>query len=280
MPKPPSPLFLLIGILTLLLAAGTVYFWQHGKRPLRDFFVLGTVGWIISFSLERAWFGITREPVFFAVDAFLGEGKGDWLLWLYPGLVAGGVHAVLLRLLADRTRLREADWHQAVAFAIGYGAIKTVVWGALSLLGFVHLTLFFHTLEAPVQKIVAQEFGRNYGLIPLQTLDYAMTLVIHAFIGLLVLCSVQRKQARWFWAALIYSSAIHALALWLSDKLGTRMAPPARELALFELLIAGFAVLAGVGIRKLQPLFREPEPLPEETEEKAESELLELVTSA
>lgn len=279
MPKPPSPLFLLIGILTLVIAGGTVYFWQHGKRSLRDFFVLGAVGWVISFSLERAWFSMTREPIFFLVEALFGEGKGDWLLWLYPGVVAGACHAVLLRLLADRTRLREADWHQAAAFAIGYGAIKTALWGLLSLLGMVHLTLFFHTLEAPQKAIVAQQFGPNYGLIPLQVLDHGMTLVIHAFVGLLVLYAVQRRQARWFWLAFGYSCTIHALALWLSDKLGTRQVAPAKDLAQFEVLIAGFAILAGVGIRKLKPLFPEPAPPPEE-EESTESELLELVTSA
>lgn len=279
MPKPPSPLFLLIGVLTLAIAAGSVYVWQHGKRPLRDFFVLGTVGWAISFALERAWFGISREAVFFTIEAFLGAGKGDVLLWLYPGLVAGAVHCAILRLLADRTRLREADWHQAAAFAIGYGALKTALWGFLSLVGFLHLTLFFHTLEGPQRAIAAQQFGRNYALIPLEVLDHGMTLVIHAFIALTVLHSVQRRQARWFWAAFLYSCAIHALALWLSDKLGTRQAAPAKDLAQFEVLIAGFAVLAGVGIHKLKPRFPEPAP-PEEEEESTESELLELVTSA
>lgn len=247
---------------------------------MQVYFGLGMVAWVIGFALERGFFGISREAVFLLVDLTLGADRATALLWIYPGIIAGLLQCGVLQLVINRTRAREADWYEAAAFGIGFGALKVALWGLLSLAGVLYLSLLWGTLEAPQQAFVGQQFGRNYGLIPLEVLDHGLTLVILVFTALLVLYGIQQRQARWFWLAVLYSSAIQSAAPWVADILGTRQAARPVDLAQYEALIGSFALVALLGIRALKPRFAEPKPYEPEEPREEQPELLEMIVSS
>ena len=136
--------------------------------------------------------------------------------------------------MALKTRLKRAYWNQAVAFAIGFGAIETFLAGAVTFLVMVAVVRFRELISARSMAAIANAFGS-----PLAIAEQLAGVAVDVFAGIFILYAVRMRQWRWFWIALAYKAGIGAF----NAGGGASTVESVARLALAGVALAGVALL-------------------------------------
>ncbi len=226
-----QPVFLLSGFWLMLFAAAAVVLWRRGRPPLWYEFTCGALAWAGSLVLRTAW----QIPVNSVAQRVLG----DPLFYFYAGLLIGVFECGVPLLLALRTRLKKADWNQAVAFGIGFGAIQAFLAGAATFVVMLAVIRFRQHVSPESMAAISDAFGARVLGIPTVMVERLMGMAVHAFAGVLILYAVRTREWRWFWIAFAYKAAIGTFAGWG----GLESAAPAAWLAFAVVSLAGLVSL-------------------------------------
>jgi uncharacterized membrane protein YhfC len=129
---------------------------------------------------------------------------------VYVGALTG-VFEVGVTFLAVRfTRLGRAPWASALAFGIGFGAVEAL------LLGISPLSAGLIALLAPATFTPGQLESLAAVANPLLAVapiwERFFTILVHILCNLLIFYAVAIRQARWFWLAFAYKTALDAVA--------------------------------------------------------------------
>lgn len=180
----------------ILVAVIAVSFWQRGKPSLWIFVGIGALAWAVAVTLKVAWAVPTNKLVHSGLNQVLGKAIGEPLFWVYIGLLTGIFECGIKQLFVIKTRLKEADWNQAVAFGIGFGAMEAFLLGAVSFIGLLMVIVFFEHIPAEAKDQIAKGLGDNFAVIPLPIVERIIALLVHVFSSVLIVYGVQVKQAR------------------------------------------------------------------------------------
>lgn len=254
MSQPPSPLFFLSGIGMMLVAVTAVLLWQRGKPSLWLPVGIGAMAWAVAVVLKVAWAVPMNKLVHSGLNQFLGKAVSEPLFWLYIGLLTGIFECGVKQIFVAKTRLRNADWNQAIAFGIGFGAMEAFLIGAVSFIGLLAVIIFFEQIPAETKTQLAEAIGDSPALIPLPIIERIIALLVHTFSSVLIVYGVMVKQLRWFWLSFAYKSAVDAFAAWGILAFGVRES--AVKLAQFEVMVSVFAIVALIGLWVMRSKFK------------------------
>ena len=226
-----EPVFLFLGLALMLAAIAAVLLWQRGRPSLLHAFTWGAAAWAIASVLKLAW----QIPVSPLIQRTLSAP----LFYLYAGLATGAFECGVPLLVALKTRLKRSDWNEAVAFAIGFGAIETFLAGAATFLVMAAVMRFREHISADSMAAIANAFGSRILGVPLAITEQLAGVAVDVFAGVFILYGVRMRQWRWFWMALAYKAGIGAF----EAGGGVSTAESIAKLALAAVGLAGVALL-------------------------------------
>jgi uncharacterized membrane protein YhfC len=243
------PLSLLGGIGMILVALGFAAY--AGLRQLGwGALGLGALAWGVAVALKFAWAIPFNPPIYTAVNQAL-PSLGVPLFALYIGALTGIFEVGLMALLLSYTRLGKAAWPHTLAFGIGFGAIEALLLGVSSLSSMLAAMVISVALPPAPTEILVRLGNILWGLAPI--VERLATVLIHICSTVLIFYAVNTRQARWFWLAFGYKTAIDAVAAAFVhingiDTLG--------RVWTFEAIVILFSLAGWLGLRWLAPRYQ------------------------
>jgi hypothetical protein len=184
----------LTGVAMLLVAIGTTLFWDRLASRRWQITAFGALAWIVTVALKFAWKTPTNDFIQNSLGTILGSTIGDTTYWIYRGVLTGVFECLVLYFIIVRTRLRDANWIDAVAFGVGFGAIEALGLGVFSI-----VRTSMPGAGAPVQL--------TYPLY-IFVIRFTVTIV-HVFTSVAVLyaASMQERHLIWLSLSFLFKSA-------------------------------------------------------------------------
>lgn len=157
--------------------------------------------------------------------------------WPLPLLAIGlglsaGLFEETARYLVYKFWIKEArTWRQGVMFGAGHGGTEAIIVGGLAALTTVQLfalqTTDLNTLGLPADQLaVLQQQLEAFSTAPLYAtllgaVERVWAMIFHIAAALLVLQAVRRRNLLWLLAAILWHTALNAVAVYLADVAGT-----------------------------------------------------------
>jgi uncharacterized membrane protein YhfC len=129
---------------------------------------------------------------------------------LYVGALTGIFEVGVVALLLNYTRLGKAAWPRAIAFGIGFGAIEALLFGVSSLSSMLAAMVISVALPPASIEVLARLGNILWVLAPV--VERLAAILIHICSTVLIFYAVNTRQARWFWLAFGYKTAVDAAA--------------------------------------------------------------------
>lgn len=231
---PTSPLVLASGLGMVLVAVAFVVYAALRRLGWR-YLGLGAMAWVITVTLKFLWAALFNPSI---EQALLGESTldvGNLIYYVYIGILTGVFEVVGVWFLLRYTSLGKVEWERALAFGIGFGAVEALLLGIVGLANGL-LILFVPAIIPPVTSlpfVIAPVWERFFAVF------------IHIFTNVLLFYGAVKLQARRFWLAFAYKTAVDAVAtfgiVWGLNAVD--------HLWLFESVVALFGIAGWLGTR-------------------------------
>ncbi len=236
-----NPLLMVI----LGLGAGAVL---AGRRAEAwRFYFVGVVTFILSQVLHIPFNVWILNPW---IGSFSSNGSTLLIVSVFLGLSAG-VFEEIARYVAFRFVVREArDWHAGVMFGAGHGGVEAVLVGLFALYTVMQLTMLrgqdvgVLIGDAPLEQLervqaqVAAFWALPWYAVLLGALERLFAILFHLSASLMVLQVFLRRNLAWLLAAILWHTALDAVAVYVSSVWGIYWAEAA----------VGLMALVSVGI--------------------------------
>jgi uncharacterized membrane protein YhfC len=247
-PAAVPPLALLGGIGMILVALSVAAY--AGLRQLGwGALGLGAVAWGVSVALKFAWAIPFNPPIYTAINQAL-PSLGIPLFTLYVGALTGIFEVGLVALLLNYTRLGKAAWPRALAFGIGFGAIEALLFGVSSLSSML-AAMVISMVQPPAPEVAARLGNILWVVAPV--VERLGALFIHTCCTVLIFYAVNTRQARWFWLAFGYKTAVDAAAAVCVHIHGI---DTLQHVWTFEAIVILFGLAGWLVLRWLAPRYR------------------------
>ena len=203
-----SPVALVGGIGMIAVAVAFVVY-ALVRRLGVGFLALGAVAWVVTVGVKvilaliaNAW--VRKQTL------LLGEPTGTAIFSIYLGLLTGVTEVALVWVFLRFTRFGRARWPGVLAFGIGFGEIEAVLLGLSSLvLAVVAMTI---PERLPKEVLAPLEHANTLWIQLAPISERIFACLGHVGTNVLLFYSVARREARWFWLAFVYKTAIDAVA--------------------------------------------------------------------
>ena len=247
-PAAVPALALLGGIGMILVALGFAAY--AGLRQLGwGALALGALAWGVTVALKFAWAIPFNPPIYTALDQMVPSHYLT-LFALYVGALTGIFEVGLVALLLNYTRLGKAAWPRVLAFGIGFGAIEALLFGVSSLSS-VLAAMVISMTNPPAPEVAARLGNILWVLAPV--VERLGAIFIHMCANVLIFYAVNTRQARWFWLAFAYKTAVDAAAAVCVHIHGVDTLV---HVWTFEAILLLFGLAGWLGLRWLAPRYQ------------------------
>jgi uncharacterized membrane protein YhfC len=240
---------LLNGLLMIVIPLGVgVYIVRRWRLSWR-LFMIGAGTFIGSQVLHIPFNQFALLPLVNSMDLMNAERGIPLLLYgLFFGLSAGifeegARYLVLQRWLKDARR-----WEEAVLYGAGHGGVEAILLGGLALFAFFQALAYRNAdlaeivpaeqLEAAIAQIGAYWSAPWYAAI-LGAVERCLAIVVQITLAVLVFQAILRRNVLWLALAVLWHTAVDAIALIGNKSWGIYPA----EGALFLMALASLAIL-------------------------------------
>ncbi len=171
------------------------------------------------------WWGVTMAPKYL-MDLYITPGIASWVftrlglvaallgLGVYVGLRTGLLESALVLLAFKREGLNDLNVDEAIAFAIGFGALEAIFLGIPSLIQIATFNLYPSTVESlpldQLMQIMAQLNAPTW-VVGAPIIERGFTMMAHVYAILLIYRGVRDEDSRSVRMAVAYKSALDAL---------------------------------------------------------------------
>jgi uncharacterized membrane protein YhfC len=251
--------WLLVGAVGKLAAGiAPVAWWRAGRKGLWGAMALGLLAWTIGVALKVAWAVPTNKAVLGWFARTLPATLAPVVSHAYIGMLTGVFECGLVLLIAWRTRLRQADWAQAMAYGLGKGGGEAAILGLVALF---QAVVIAGLGERATSQLTPEQHS---AVVQMATAASACSAIVerlaalaaHALSSVLIVYGLRVRQQRWFWLSFLYLGTVDALAAWGIAVYGS-------SLPLRPLFFAYLALISAVGLAGLRLLGAKFPPAPE-----------------
>ncbi|MCL5026472.1 MAG: YhfC family intramembrane metalloprotease, partial [Chloroflexi bacterium] len=213
-----SPILLVPGLSMILLALVFVLGWKITERPPWSFFLWGALALIISFIIRTIIEVFGTVPLFQALTG-LPETPANLLYLLYLAMLVSVFDTGLMLLFVRVSGVGRANWQQAVAYGIGFGAIWSLILGISG--AFTALRAIVSPELTPVDQLLQmQSLADNFWLaFPPQFVERIGAIVGNITAAALIIYAYRSGAWRYFWAALVYATLVEGMPVWVIQAL-------------------------------------------------------------
>ncbi len=162
----------------------------------------------------------------YLMDLYITPGIATWVftrlglvaallgLGVYVGLRTGLLESALVLLAFKREGLNDLNVDEAIAFAIGFGALEAIFLGIPSLIQIATFNLYPSTVESlpldQLMQIMAQLNAPTW-VVGAPIIERGFTMMAHVYAILLIYRGVRDEDSRSVLMAVAYKSALDAL---------------------------------------------------------------------
>lgn len=228
--------------------------WVLSLGAVWSVLLLGGLAWIISVALKFAWAIPLNKPIINFLKSKLPANLAGPISWTYIGLLTGIFECgVALAFVLKFPMLGQANWQNALAFGIGFGAMEALLLGLLALWGVGYHK--FRPESIPKEEMNKWEITSNRLLmIPIPIAERIFTLFIHIFTKVLIILAVQQNNYILFWYSFGFKSMVDAIAGWMHLEKDIRNVTKASQMWAFQSIFMILALISSLGIRLLQKI--------------------------
>ena len=149
-------------------------------------------------------------------------------LGLLAGLFEETARYILYKFILKKTN----TWNEGVYVGLGHGGTEAIILGILGVLTFVNMLVYRNMdlstipsipadqLELAKQQVEAFWSTPPY-LVILGVVERAFAICLHAALSVMVLYGIVKKQAVWFWLAVLWHTVIDAVAVYFVQQIDT-----------------------------------------------------------
>ena len=248
-----SPLFFISGIGMVGVAVASAL-WIISLGATWSVLLLGGLAWIISVALKMAWAVPTTKPILNFLKSRLPVNLSGPISWSYIGLITGIFECgIALAFVLKLPILNQADWVNALAFGVGFGAVEALIVGLASL---GHIGYYMFRPESIPEK-KREEFKitpNSLLMIPVGIVERAATLPIHIFTKVLIILAVQQNIYLLFWFSFGFKSLVDGIAGWMHLEKDIKNVTKASQMWAYESIFIVLALISLIGIIILQKI--------------------------
>ena len=248
-----SPLFFISGIGMVGVAVASAL-WIISLGATWSVLLLGALAWIISVALKIAWSVPTNKPILNFLKSKLPAKLSGPLSWSYIGLLTGIFECgIALAFVLKLPILNQANWVNALAFGVGFGAVEAFVLGLAALGGVVYYTF------CP-ESIPEKDWGKwritpnSLRMIPIGIVERVSALCIHVFSKVLIILAVQQNIYLLFWFSFGFKTLIDGIAGWMHLKKDILSVTKASQWWAYQSIFIVLALISLIGIILLQKI--------------------------
>lgn len=242
-----SPLFFITGLGMVGVAVASVL-WVIGLGAAWPALLLGAAAWIVAVFQKITWAARFNMPIFnYIRNRFSAKHAGP-VSWSYVGLITGIFECGIAFIFAFFIpALRQANWPDALAFGIGFGAAEALFLG-LGQLGYIG----YYTLRPEAVPEKDRESlvitTNSLLMIPIGIVERASALPIHVFTKLLIILAIQQEVFFLFLLSVAFKALVDGIAGWMHlEKDIKNVAKPAQWWA-YESIFIILALISIAGI--------------------------------
>lgn len=231
----------------ILIGIIPVFWWWRVKKVSIKYFIFGGILWIIAITPKVLMdLTVTSSLRNYA----LGYGTEIFVIitGLYIGLRTGLLESGFTYVAGLKTKLRNVDFDQAVAFGLGFGGLEAFFIGVqsfLSVLVFIMMPDLINQIPGTYREVVSQQLSQSTWIVFAPMIERAFTIVIHVFAALLVFYALRRVQKRYLWYSIGYKTMVDGIIPALTVYIGTQTLA---GVYFIELFIIGFGIIGMSGI--------------------------------
>jgi uncharacterized membrane protein YhfC len=142
------------------------------------------------------------------------------------GLSAGVFEETARYIVYRRWLRKKRSWEEGLMFGAGHGGSEAIIFGLLAMLGFLQVVAFYNLSPEELSATVGLEraeilltYFASFGEIPwydnlLGALERVSALCIHLGATQLVLQAFNRKNIGWYFLAVLWHTAVDAVAVY------------------------------------------------------------------
>ncbi len=231
----------------MLISVIPIFWWWRVKKVSIKYFIFGGVLWIIAIT-PKVLMDLTVTPSL--RNYALGYGTEVFVVitGLYVGLRTGLFESGFTYIAGLKTKLRNVDFDQAVAFGLGFGGLEAFFIGVqsfLNVLVFIMMPDLINQVPEAYKDIVSQQLSQSTWIVFAPMIERASTIVIHVFAALLVFYALRKAWKRYLWYSVGYKTIVDSIIPALTVYIGTQTIA---GVYFIELFIIGFGIIGMGGV--------------------------------
>jgi len=219
-----NPFLLLSGIGMMLVAVVAFLYWR--KRAKLRFFAWGALIWVLVIAVKIAMDFTISIPIQMVLMASYPLLAVLIIMGLYLGIRTGLFESGFTYIAVLKTKLREMNFKEAIAFGIGFGGIETFLLGFFSFINILAYVLFpdlINMMSADQQAALLSQLSTSTWIIFAPIIERISVLSIHIFAALLVIYSVKQKRPVYLLASMLYKTVTDGMIPLLVVYIGTSL---------------------------------------------------------
>jgi uncharacterized membrane protein YhfC len=153
------------------------------------------------------------------------------ILGLLAGIFEETARYILFKFLLRKSR----SWKEGVLVGLGHGGIEAILVGIsvastlVFMIGYRNVDLSTVPSISPEQlEMAKQQVNAFWSTPPYMALigfvERIFAMCLHVSLSVLVLCGIAKKQALWFWLALLWHALVDAAAVYVGQSVGVLQA--------------------------------------------------------
>ena len=251
-----NPGLLISGIGMVAVAVVLPLYWKLKTGARMNCFFWGAGVWVVAIAVKIFMDYTVTSPINAALGP-LGIVPFIVLMGLYLGLRTGLLESGLSYFAILKTRLRDMDYREGVAFGIGFGSIEALFLGITSLMNvlmFMMMPDLIMLIPEAQQATILAQLNASTWIALGPVIERVSIMFIHVFSTLLVLYAVKERRIGYLGLSILFKTVVDGIIPWV-----VLSAQPIYEVFnayLIEVPFIILAVIAFFGIRWIRPRFR------------------------
>lgn len=206
-----NPFILITGSGEIAVALLFTLYWKRKHGISWGFFGWGALAWVVGVAVKFAVGSLISDGVLSFLEQALPKYIADTLSWLFVGSLTGIFEGGAALLFVAITRVKNADWKQAVGFGNGFGSFEALLLGLFTLA--VTLVGLLAPQSLPPEALSQLQLppGSVWLWVAVGPVERALTIIVHIFSAVLVVYAWRARRWGYFGLTILYKTAVDAV---------------------------------------------------------------------